>query len=37
MSLPENLRPVVILPLGYPDEEPYITDRKSKEDVIEYL
>lgn len=37
LNLPENLRPVVILPLGYPDEEPYITDRKSKEEVIEYL
>ncbi|MCX7770153.1 MAG: nitroreductase family protein [Proteobacteria bacterium] len=37
LNLSENLRPVVILPMGYPDEEPYLTDRRSKKELIEYI
>ncbi len=37
LNLPKNLRPVVILPIGYPDEEPYITDRRPREEIITYL
>lgn len=37
LNLPENLRPVVILPLGFPDEEPFITDRRPREELIEYI
>lgn len=37
LNLPDNLRPIVIMPFGYPDEEPYITDRRKKEDLIEYI
>jgi len=37
LNLPEHLRPVAIMPIGYPDEEPFITDRKKKEELIVYL
>lgn len=37
LNLPDNLRPVVVLPIGYPDEEPCITDRRPKEELIKYL
>ncbi len=37
LKLPEHLRPVAIMPIGYPDEEPYITDRKKKEELIIYI
>lgn len=37
LSLPEGLRPIAILPVGYADEDAYITDRKPKEELIKYL
>lgn len=37
MNLPENLRVVSILPIGYPDESPERPDRFTIEDVCEFV
>ena len=37
LNLPENLRPIVILPVGYPAEKPSAPPRKKKEDLIEEI
>ena len=34
LSLPENLRPIVILPIGYPAEEPSAPPRVSKKEAV---
>jgi nitroreductase len=34
LTLPENLRPVIMLPFGYPDEEGHLRERKKLDDVI---
>jgi nitroreductase len=37
LNLPENLRPIVILPVGWPDEKPKAPARVSKEKAIQFL
>ena len=37
LSLPKNLRPIVILPVGYPAEEPLTPPRVSEEEAIEII
>ncbi|MEN3028041.1 MAG: nitroreductase family protein [Aquificaceae bacterium] len=37
LSAPEHLRPVAILPVGYPAEEPIPTPRRSFEDIFNLL
>lgn len=37
LKLPENLRPITVIPVGYPDEKPYKTPRKSLNDIIHPL
>lgn len=37
LNLPENLKPVVILPVGYPSEKPRATSRVSKNEAIEFV
>jgi nitroreductase len=37
LNLPENLRPIVILPVGYPAEKPAAPPRVSKNEAIEFL
>lgn len=34
LNAPSNLKPVVILPLGYSDEEPHVTDRRALNDLV---
>lgn len=34
LGIPETLHPIGIIPIGYPDEEPYITDRVSIERIV---
>lgn len=34
LSLPENLRPVIMLPFGQPAEEPRARERKNLDDII---
>jgi len=34
LDLPENLRPIAIIPVGYPDESPFPPERKDKEEAI---
>jgi len=36
LSIPENIRVVALLPLGYPDESPSPRPRKSLEEVVIY-
>lgn len=37
LALPPYLRPVAIVPVGFPDEEPRPPERTKKEDAITYL
>lgn len=37
LNLPENLKPIVILPVGYPDQKPKAPPRLSKEEVIIFI
>lgn len=34
LDLPGTLRPIIILPLGYPDEEPETTPRRKIDDLV---
>jgi nitroreductase len=34
LSLPQTERPIIILPLGYPAEEPHPTKRRKIEDIV---
>ena len=34
LNLPGNLRPIIILPLGYPDEKPDATPRRKLNDLV---
>jgi len=34
LSLPGNLRPIIILPIGYPDEKPDATPRRKINDLV---
>lgn len=36
LNLPSNLRPVAIVPVGYPEKIPKPTPRVSKEDAVEF-
>jgi len=36
LKIPENLRVVALLTLGYPDEEPRTKNRKSLEEIVHY-
>jgi len=37
LNLPENLRPIAIVPIGYPAEKPVAPPRVSKEKAVEFL
>jgi len=37
LNLPKNLRPIVILPVGYPAEKPSAPPRVSKEKAVEFI
>lgn len=37
LNLPKNLKPIVILPIGYPDENPLIPPRVSKKKAVEFI
>ena len=37
LNLPNHLRPIVILPVGYPDEDPNPPKRVSKNEAIEFI
>jgi nitroreductase len=37
LNLPENLRPIVILPIGFPNEKPEPPKRVSKDQAVEFL
>ncbi len=37
INLEDNLRPVVLMPIGYKDEEGDVTDRKSVEEVTKFI
>jgi len=37
LNLPENLRPIAIIPIGYPAEKPKAPPRVSKEEAIEFI
>jgi nitroreductase len=37
LKIPDNLRPVIILPIGYPDEKPEETPRRSIDDLVEEM
>lgn len=37
LSLPENLRPIAIIPVGYPAEKPPIPPRVSKEEAVKFI
>lgn len=34
LKLPEEMRPIAIIPVGYPVEKPYLTRRKSLDEII---
>jgi nitroreductase len=34
VGAPENIRPVSLLPIGYADEEPYVTERRKLDDFL---
>jgi nitroreductase len=36
LGIPETIIPVGIIPVGYPDEEPYITDRLPLEKIVHW-
>jgi len=33
----KNLRPIALLPIGYPAEKPIITKRKSLEELVKFV
>jgi len=37
LNLPRNLRPIVIIPIGYPAEKPYPPPGVSKEEAVEFV
>jgi len=37
LNLPENLRPITIVPIGYPAEKPRAPARVSKEEAVDFL
>ncbi len=37
LKIPANLRPVIMLSLGYPDEEPEETPRRSLDDLVQKM
>lgn len=37
LNLPKNLRPIVLLPVGYPAEKPLSPERLAKEEAIEEI
>ena len=37
LGLPESLRPIVIIPVGYPAEEPEAPARLSKDELIKFI
>jgi len=37
LNLPENLKPIIIVPVGFPDETPSPPPRVSKEKAIEFI
>jgi nitroreductase len=37
LNMPYNLRPVLIVPVGYPSKIPYAPPRVSKEEAVEVL
>ena len=37
LNLPENLRPIAIIPIGYPAEKPKAPKRVSKEEAVEFI
>ena len=37
LNLPKNLRPIVILPVGYPAEKPSAPPRVSKAEAVEFI
>jgi len=34
LNIPEGVKPVTLIPIGYPDEEPYPPTRRSIDEVI---
>ena len=37
LDLPQNLRPVAIMPIGYPAEDPHITERKGISEISKII
>ena len=37
LNLPESLRPIVIIPVGYPAEKPLAPPRVSKKEAVEFI
>ncbi|MFN7181896.1 MAG: nitroreductase family protein, partial [Planctomycetota bacterium] len=37
LNLPKELKPIAILPIGYPNEQPKITSRRKLEDIIKKI
>jgi nitroreductase len=37
LNMPSNLRPVAIVPVGYPSKVPYPPPRVSKEEAVEVI
>ena len=37
LNLPKNLRPIVIIPVGYPAEKPEVPPRVSKKEATEFI
>ena len=37
LKIPNNLRPIIILPIGYPDEIPEESTRRSLDDLVEEI
>ncbi len=37
LNLPKNLRPIVIIPVGYPAEKPEAPPRVSKKEIMEFI
>jgi len=34
IKVPDYIKPIAIIPIGYPDEEPYITPRRDLDDIV---
>ncbi len=37
LNLPQNLRPIIIVPVGYPDQKPSATSRLPKEKAVDFV